>query len=75
MATKRICDRCGSEINPGESVTYAGFRKNRYDINEKEYELCCSCAMWLKRYLDGEAIVIGQQGVDDGDHWSSNLEG
>lgn len=24
MATKRVCDRCGAEINPPIYVTYAG---------------------------------------------------
>ena len=27
MATKRVCDRCGAEINPFNSVTYAGMRR------------------------------------------------
>lgn len=32
MATKRVCDRCGAEINPFNTVTYAGIRrvKKRY---------------------------------------------
>ena len=29
MATKRVCDRCGAEINPFNSVTYAGMRRCR----------------------------------------------
>jgi len=53
MATKRICDRCGAEINPFNAVTYAGMRKMKNDIVDKEYELCCSCAYHLRRWLEG----------------------
>lgn len=55
MATKRICDRCGAEINPPNSVTYAGIRRIKNDINDKDYELCVSCAINLKEWLRGEA--------------------
>ena len=65
MAIKRVCDRCGCDINPADSFTYAGMRKIKNDINDKDYELCCSCAMWLKRYLEGEAIVLRQEEGDD----------
>lgn len=51
MATINICDRCGTEINPSSSVTYAGMRQNRNDINDIDYELCCSCAMQLREFL------------------------
>nr|DAU77478.1 MAG TPA: hypothetical protein [Caudoviricetes sp.] len=34
MATKRICDRCGAEINPPNSVTYAGMARERKVRNE-----------------------------------------
>lgn len=54
MATKRICDRCGAEINPPNSVTYAGIRRIKNDINDKDYELCVSCAMNFKEWLRGE---------------------
>lgn len=54
MATKRVCDRCGAEINPPNSVTYAGIRRIKNDINDKDYELCVSCAMNLKEWLRGE---------------------
>ena len=33
MATQRVCDRCGAEINPFNSVTYVGMRRVKYDIN------------------------------------------
>lgn len=34
------CDRCGAEINPPNSVTYAGMRRVKNDINDNDYELC-----------------------------------
>lgn len=54
MATKRVCDRCGAEINPPSSVTYAGIRRIKNDINDNDYELCVSCAYKLRKWLNGE---------------------
>lgn len=60
MATKLICDRCGAEINPKSSVTYAGIRKRKNDINDNwqemldDYELCASCAQKLREWFKGE---------------------
>lgn len=54
MATKLICDRCGAEINPMSSVTYAGMRKRKSDINDYDYELCVSCAHKLREWFKGE---------------------
>ena len=60
MATKLICDRCGAEINPKSSVTYAGIRKRKNDINDNwqemldDYELFASCAHKLREWFKGE---------------------
>ena len=54
MATKRVCDRCGAEINPYNSVTYAGMRRVKNDINDNDYELCVSCAHKLRKWFNGE---------------------
>ena len=54
MATKMICDRCGAEINPKSSVTYAGMRKRKNDINDNDYELCVSCAHKLREWFNCE---------------------
>jgi hypothetical protein len=54
MATKRVCDRCGAEINPYNSVTYAGMRQVKNDINDNDYELCVSCAHKLRKWFNGE---------------------
>jgi hypothetical protein len=51
MATKRVCDRCGAEINPPNSVTYAGIRRVKNDINDIDYELCVSCANKLRKWF------------------------
>lgn len=54
MATKRVCDRCGAEINPSFSVTYVGIRLFKTDVNNEDYELCVSCAHELRKWFDGE---------------------
>ena len=54
MATKRVCDRCGAEINPPYSVTYVGMRQVKNDINGNDYELCVSCAYKLRKWFAGE---------------------
>lgn len=51
MATKRVCDRCGAEINPYNSVAYAGMRRVKNDINDNDYELCVSCAQELWKWF------------------------
>lgn len=50
---KTFCDRCGEEIAPKYSVTYAGVRRGKYDISD-DYELCVSCAHELKLWLNGK---------------------
>lgn len=54
MAIKLICDRCGAEINPKSSVTYAGMRRLKMDVNDNDYELCVSCAHELRAWLGEE---------------------
>lgn len=53
MATKLICDRCGAEISPMSSVTYAGTRRFKIDVYD-DYELCVSCAHELRAWLSGK---------------------
>lgn len=50
MATKRICDRCGAEINPTSSATYVNVR-SAFHEESPDIELCCSCAMQIKEWL------------------------
>ena len=54
IATKRVCDRCGAEINPPSSVTYAGMRMIKAGVNSVDYELCVSCANKLRKWFNGE---------------------
>lgn len=70
MATKRVCDRCGAEINPYNSVTYAGMRQIKNDINDNDYELCVSCAHELRKWFSAprkeaeEALKEGMKPAD-----------
>ena len=50
MATKRVCDRCGAEINPTSSATYVNVR-SAFHEESPDIELCCSCAMQMKEWL------------------------
>lgn len=54
MATKRVCDRCGAEINPPTAATYAGMRRIKTGVNAEDYELCVSCANKLRKWFNGE---------------------
>lgn len=56
MATKSICDRCGEEINPVQSMTVVHVGKRGCPYNDR-IELCVSCAFWLNKYFDGERMV------------------
>ena len=60
MATKRACDRCGAEINPFNSVTYASMRRVKNDINDNDYELCVSCAHELRKWFNREEADNGR---------------
>ena len=56
--TKKICDRCGAEINPAQSVLYVSLSENYTAtayrlIESKPTELCVSCAMQLRQWLKG----------------------
>lgn len=64
MATKLICDRCGAEINPKSSVSYAGMRRLipvgfffceflQMGKNDNDYELCVSCVHKLRAWFSG----------------------
>lgn len=69
MAIKRVCDHCGAEIDPFNSVTYAGMRRVKNDINDNDYELCVSCAYKLREWFNGEAMGICSYGEKkDGDN-------
>lgn len=64
MATVKICDRCGAEINPKSSAVYVLLRDSKGGmIGGMEYELCCSCSMQLKEFL---RPVTEKVGADNG---------
>lgn len=54
MAVKRVCDRCGREINRINDTIYAGMHSVKTARNDREYELCAACACELRRWFDGE---------------------
>ncbi len=56
MATKKICDRCGAEINPRESMTNLELSDYRHQpvLDRVATELCVSCAFCLRNWLKGE---------------------
>ena len=55
---KRICDRCGAEINPTSSATYVNVR-GAYRENTEDVELCCSCGMrrWMERMAMADEYI------------------
>lgn len=61
MATKRVCDRCGAEINPTSSATYVNIRRAFHE-KSPDIELCCSCAMQIKEWLKSRV----EEGKKDG---------
>lgn len=67
MAIKRICDRCGAEINPQSSAAYVRFRRAREGIAEvDETELCVSCGMRIREWL--KPINIPALSSKEADH-------
>lgn len=69
MATKRVCDRCGAEIDPTSSATYVNVR-SAFHEKSPDIELCCSCAMQIKEWLKSRV----EEGKKDGvyGHWRDN---
>ena len=61
MAIKRSCDRCGAEINPTSSATYVNVR-SAFHEESPDVELCCSCAMQLRKWMEPRA----EEGKKDG---------
>ena len=55
MAVKRICDRCGAEINPQTSATIVVL-SDYYGGKRTETELCVSCAFHLKQWLGNKEV-------------------
>ena len=53
MATKKVCDRCGAEINPISSTAYAQLRSYVRELLQ-EKELCVSCSFELRNWLDSK---------------------
>ena len=52
---QHVCDRCGSVINPAGSAVFVTVQNGNANAFENKSELCCSCGMWLKRFLECKA--------------------
>ena len=62
MATKKICDSCGAEINPKASGSVMTLSKQ--GAYPESYDLCVSCVFHLQRWLDGEEKMVGvEEGI------------
>lgn len=63
MATIKICDRCGAPIDPATSAIQVSISDKGYfsETSRDKRELCVSCGMWLRKYLNGEAMVLRQE--------------
>ena len=60
MATAKVCDRCGAVINPPNSGLYIILGTGGYRTGEGEAkDLCCSCAMQLKKFLSDRPTQTG----------------
>ena len=52
MAIKRVCDRCGAEINPQSSATYLHLLRACESAPVTDAtELCVSCARQIREWL------------------------
>ena len=59
MATVKVCDRCGAVINPRNSGLYIIYGTGGYRTGDGEAkDLCCSCALALKKFLANENYQI-----------------
>lgn len=65
MATKRVCDRCGADINPTSSASYLRLRR-AYEGEPTEIELCVSCGMQIRKWL--KPVGIPTSGRKEADH-------
>lgn len=62
---QHMCDICGSVINPPNSSRFLLFKcdKERRAIGTVEYELCCSCMLKLKQWINHEAEIVIKESI------------
>lgn len=67
MAYKLICDKCGSAINPASSKIEIGYDTDCWGDAKEKFELCVSCAMRLKQWINCPfpVEIIGKGGGED----------
>lgn len=73
MATAKVCDRCGAVINPRNSGLYIILGAGGYRTGTGESkDLCCSCALQLKKFFAWQKKSTGAQLVRG--HWITEEE-
>ena len=60
---QHVCDRCGAVINPSGSAVLVTVQNGSANAFENKSELCCSCGMWLMRFLEHKAKIIDEKEV------------
>lgn len=63
MGYKLVCDKCGSPINPASSRIVIGYNMDCWNEPKEKYELCVSCAMRFRNWINNlSPIVIDEEG-------------
>lgn len=58
---QHVCDRCGAVINPAGSSVFVTVQNGSQNAFENKSELCCSCGMCLKLFLECKAKVVDRE--------------
>lgn len=58
---QHVCDRCGAVINPAGSVVFVAVHNGSVIAYAGKKELCCSCGMRLKRFLENKAETFDRE--------------
>ena len=74
MATVKICDRCGAEINPKSSLTYVHMLDSTLE-RLQEKELCVSCAFKLREWLVKDGEGADETESNENDRWKTADDG
>lgn len=61
MGYKLVCDKCGAPINPVSSRVVVGYNMNSWDEPEAKYELCASCAMRFKNWMNSSFPIVASK--------------
>ena len=63
MGYMLVCDKCGAPINPVSSRVVVGYNMDCWNEPKEKYELCVSCAMRFRHWMNGSfPIVFDEEG-------------